>query len=151
MCRQHPTLGNQPTPEHKQDSHDHHHNDDDDHNHQEVQYHGDDHNHDEVHDHDDDDPNLIGESGVEIRKLCDHQQPRRRTLSKLFKVLLVKHLAQLVVTSVFKCVGQLMVVVVSVVVSVVVIVVVVAVAVVVDVVVVVLLLQILIVVAQLEA
>ena len=138
MCRQHPTLCNQPTPDHDEECHD-------DHNHQEVQ------DHDEVHDHDDDHPNLIGESGVEIRKLCDHQQPRRRTLSKLFKVLVVKHFGQLVITSVFKCVGQLLVVVMTVVAIVVVIVVVVVVAIVVNVVVVVLLLQILIVVAQLEA
>ena len=125
MCRQPPTLGNQPTPEHDQDGQDGHH----------------DKNLD-GHDHDDDHPNLIGESGVEIRKLGDHQQPRGRTLSKLFKVLLVKHFAQLVFTSVFECAGQLMVVV-----LIVVIVVVVAVAIVV----VLLLLQHLIVVAQLEA
>ena len=95
MCRQHPTLCNQPTPDHDEECHD-------DHNHQEVQ------DHDEVHDHDDDHPNLIGERGVEIRKLGDHQQPWRTTFANLSLPLG----SLLLVTSVFKCVGQLMVVVV---------------------------------------
>ena len=60
-------------------------------------------------DHDDGDhPNLIGESVVEIRKLGDHQQPWRTTFANLSLPLG----SLLLVTSVFKCVGQLMVVVV---------------------------------------
>ena len=100
MCRQPPTLCIQPTPKYDDD------------------------------DRDDAEPNLIGESGVEIGKLGDHQQPRGgANFPNLLQTLLL-----LLVTSVFKCVDHRMVMVVL---SVVVVVIVLAVALLVDVVVVV--------------
>ena len=100
MCRQPPTLCIQPTPKYDDD------------------------------DRDDAEPNLIGESGVEIGKLGDHQQPRGGTQLQTLLLLL----PGLLVTSVFKCVDHRMVMVVL---SVVVVVIVLAVALLVDVVVVV--------------
>ena len=78
MCRQPPTLCIQPTPKYDDD------------------------------DRDDAEPNLIGESGVEIGKLGDHQQPRGGTQLQTLLLLL----PGLLVTSVFKCVGHMMVMVV---------------------------------------
>ena len=96
MCRQPPTLCIQPTPKYDDD------------------------------DRDDAEPNLIGESGVEIGKLGDHQQPRGGTQLQTLLLLL----PGLLVTSV----DHRMVMVVL---SVVVVVIVLAVALLVDVVVVV--------------
>ena len=86
MFLQPPTLDIQPTPKHREDDPDH----------DEVL------NDDEIHNYDgvlvdDHDSNLIGESGVEIRNLGDHQQPRGEAL--LFPLLLLLA-GLLVITSV---------------------------------------------------
>ena len=86
MFRQPPTLDIQPTPKHREDDPDH----------DEVLNDDEIHNYDGVLD-DDHDSNLIGESGVEIRNLGDHQQPRGGTL--LFPLLLLL-VGLLVITSV---------------------------------------------------